>query len=300
MANCKNIKIGQQLARLPGAAALVTKCKVTAGGGGQICSDDPFKPSAPCPRGQKCVNGHCSGGGGGGGGNFKLMQDSGCVSAVSCKRLTQAYKGWPISRNNRKACGESDNGFHIVSLLPPAQPYGHQCIFPCMCGCILTFAIFFLQSGKKCFGGQNKKSADTDGWVHAENICYEAGGRLCTMSELKAGVPMHTGCGHDGQRVWSSTGCTTQGIKGYISMVGTGKPQCARDSTNHAVRCCADVTVSKGMHVCDKFAAGEIKSKQCTSAKTCQQLSRGDKSAWPAKRGDSRVCGTFMLLITTA
>jgi len=212
-----------------------------------------------CPIGQKCAKGYCVGASPPPPASFQKIPDKACTSALSCQRLSKAYKGWPVSKKMRTSCGESDNGFH--------------------------------SSGKKCFGGQNSKIANTDGWAHAENICYEAGGRLCTSAELSAGVPMHTGCGHDGQRVWSSTACISRGGAGHISMVATGKAQCSKGNTDHAVRCCADASVGKNK--CDPFAAGEVKAKQCSSAKTCKQLAQiaNSKHAWPSKRGDSKVCG---------
>jgi len=39
----------------------------------------------------------------------------------------------------------------------------------------------------------------------AEFICARAGGRLCTMDELTSGCAKGVGCGHNSDRVWSST-----------------------------------------------------------------------------------------------
>lgn len=163
-------------------------------------------------------------------------------------------------------CGESDNGF------APGSKTG--------------------VAGNKCWGSNDAK---TDGWTHALGVCYEVGARLCTESELKAEVSLHSGCGHDHSHIWSSTPCTTSagtpGHKAYYNVGGVGSITfCSPDKTNNAVRCCADKQrMRSNKPVCDKFASGQGK---CTSRLTCAQLAaKYGKVSWPTKYGSSAICG---------
>ena len=54
--------------------------------------------------------------------------------------------------------------------------------------------------GNACLGADN---SNTDGYAHAGAICMGAGGRLCTAQEILNDETQGTGCGHDGDQVWS-------------------------------------------------------------------------------------------------
>jgi hypothetical protein len=192
-----------------------------------------------------------------------------CVSAKTCEQLKKAYGGWTYGgQMSQLACGESDNGF------PKGLAIGH--------------------SNKNTCWGDN--DAASDGWTHANGICSEVGARLCTGTELKAGVSFHSGCGHDAARIWSADTCKSGATTGHMSFVGNGKkPLCSPDFTNNAVRCCADTAAARAValeadkKMCDKYGSEE---GTCTSSLTCKQLTqKSGKGSWPTKYGDKNICG---------
>jgi len=191
-----------------------------------------------------------------------------CVSSKSCEQLQKSFGGWQYGGKMAAiACGESDNGFKKPQNNPKAK--------------------------NGCWGDND---SETDGWPHAEAICQEIGARLCTAMELKAGVSMHSGCGHDAARIWSADKCKKGKIDGHMSFVGQGTiPLCSPDYGNNAVRCCADkaasraIALKQGKKVCDKYGSEQGK---CTSSLTCKQLAqRSGKGSWPTKYGDQNICG---------
>eukprot|EP01048_Picozoa_sp_COSAG05_P013749 COSAG05_NODE_1493_length_4715_cov_4.480069_1_plen_731_part_00 len=202
-----------------------------------------------------------------------------CVSAASCEDLDAAYGGsWGEFSRSPTVCGESDAGFATVS-----------------------FGGIDIHSDG-CYGGTGQ-GEETDGWQHAESICYEVGARLCTASELEAGVGMGTGCGHNSQRLWTSDTCTVseqfgQTENGHVSLPAgasvPGEAECSLDDTNHGVRCCADadsITSTTQLQTCDGYAAEE---ELCTSALSCEQLHTAfGGSTWnnAATYGDVNICG---------
>merc|ERR1711871_563785 len=77
------------------------------------------------------------------------------------------------------------------------------------------------------------------GFAMANQLCRDAGARLCTIDELQNRETRGTGCGYDHNEVYSSTPCGG----GVLAMAGNGEgPQtCHTDlSDDLAVRCCAD------------------------------------------------------------
>jgi hypothetical protein len=120
-----------------------------------------------------------------------------CVSGSTCESLASKYGGWQSGGKQATAkCGESDNGF-----AKGAQSG---------------------QLGNQCWGGDDTA---TNGWQGAQSICFEVGARLCTAAELKDGVALGSGCGHDNSRVWSSTPCNSHGVSGhqvYSQVAGIG------------------------------------------------------------------------------
>ena len=59
--------------------------------------------------------------------------------------------------------------------------------------------------GCSVWGGSDEgfACAENQNLAQAVAICFEAGARLCTVTELEAGCAAHTGCGFDRQLVWA-------------------------------------------------------------------------------------------------
>jgi hypothetical protein len=93
------------------------------------------------------------------------------------------------------------------------------------------------------FGGQCLAAST---WVNAAATCDEAGARLCTATELQAGVAKGSGCNFDFAAVWgaNTAGC---GADEHLIIGGSHKatavqPACtANPMAVAAVRCCADI-----------------------------------------------------------
>jgi hypothetical protein len=170
----------------------------------------------------------------------------GC-SALTCDELGAAYGGdWRTTTNNFRrgsdqVCGESDGGFMAAD------------------GTNACFGGDLHGNGSGDLGGA-QNDIITDGWSHAGSICLAIGARLCTTEELQADETRGTGCGHDGEWVWSSDTCAD----GHLVAVGgsnNGRNLCSGDgeeclpdqnpctcnarcwasTENAGVRCCADV-----------------------------------------------------------
>lgn len=116
--------------------------------------------------------------------------------------------------------------------------------FPNVCGASHMHKTAWNPDRPGCFG---KKI-----YSEAYRMCMDAGGRLCTMSEISGGVVMHTGCHFDYFRVWTSTPCTTTaGKEGRMTESGGNdkwekakNPETCIDikdtTTLLPTRCCAD------------------------------------------------------------
>eukprot|EP01046_Picozoa_sp_COSAG06_P020491 COSAG06_NODE_1498_length_9264_cov_2.916094_5_plen_1484_part_00 len=180
--------------------------------------------------------------------------------------------GWPVHTGFHGAGGGSGSGDGDVKVCGESQ-WG---LGP--------------DHSKQCYGGLNSNAHDvatqgqqeSHGWEHANEVCTEAGARLCTVTELMNEVTRGTGCQHDAEMTWSSethASCdghiTVQGGQhrgdeacpdechvGWISGGnGNGQncatckctPRCAPDSVAHAVRCCADVDVEEAKVRCEKY-----------------------------------------------
>merc|ERR1719460_3306252 len=85
-------------------------------------------------------------------------------------------------------------------------------------------------------------------------VCAGAGARLCTVEEILNDETQGTGCGHDGDQVWTSSQCIVPGtgVDGVDAVLGiwsaqgnaNGSPVCNTDLTlGIATRCCADTVV---------------------------------------------------------
>jgi len=103
------------------------------------------------------------------------------------------------------------------------------------------------------------------------DFCQATGARLCTATELTAGVTAGSGCGNDYRLVWSSTPCTG----GFYTTMGKGGSEltCSSTDLSLSTRCCADVedvpvpTVSAKS--CDDLS--DLKFKFRSSADVCAQ-----------------------------
>lgn len=107
------------------------------------------------------------------------------------------------------------------------------------------------------YGGNGEPTCYKDKtFAESEDLCYRAGGRLCTSDEIERGATTGTGCRFDFEHVWTSTTCGSGGGK-HVTKLGKGggkcgkgnldsKEQCSDDSyPAKGVRCCADYTVPK-------------------------------------------------------
>jgi len=74
----------------------------------------------------------------------------------------------------------------------------------------------------------------------AESACAELGGRLCSVSELRAGEGRESGCGLNREKLWAADSCAPGR---HIAAYGGngGSPVCLPDNAQlPGVRCCAD------------------------------------------------------------
>jgi len=120
-------------------------------------------------------------------------------------RKTCAELGWSVglTKGDTTACGESDNKLGT-------------------------------NGATTCHSNKN--------FEDAQGICSAAGSRLCTATEIQAGVTRGSGCGFDNKEVWSSTPCAT----GYTVVTGRGGTERCLPTSDVTVevRCCSDVTVT--------------------------------------------------------
>ena len=70
-----------------------------------------------------------------------------------------------------------------------------------------------------------KKGIQTETFEKALDICLRAGGRLCTLEEVRNGDTIGTGCNYNYKRIWTSTPCA----KIRVVLV-TGRPLVTRSS----------------------------------------------------------------------
>jgi hypothetical protein len=79
-------------------------------------------------------------------------------------------------------------------------------------------------------------------WAQSLDRCTTAGLRLCTRDELYLGVGTSSGCGYNGQYLWSATECAHKSFYAVKGIAG-GATECApvNASAHHYGQCCADV-----------------------------------------------------------
>lgn len=198
-----------------------------------------------------------------------------CASKLSCAELREVSgepNSWPAHTNFHGAGGGSGSGLGDVKV------------------CGESDAGLGPDHTSQCYGGLNSNAHDiatqgqqaSHGWEHANEVCSDAGARLCTVTELMNEVTRGTGCQHDAEMTWSSEthsscaghivvqggqhrgdeACPDECHVGWISGGnGDGQncatckctPRCAPDSAEHAVRCCADADVEEAKVRCDQY-----------------------------------------------
>jgi len=124
-----------------------------------------------------------------------------CVSATSCEDLQAAFPGaFGFGRGADNVCAESDNGM----------------------------------------GANGEEQCHTTPFVEARSVCFELGARLCRIDELIAGESRGTGCGFDGQQLWSSSPCSATGKQdAWTSTVGDCRyPQGGQSGGTHCDGSC--------------------------------------------------------------
>jgi len=101
-------------------------------------------------------------------------------------------------------------------------------------------------------GGSKTKCHSDQTWAQADQLCAAQGARLCTLNEItSAGCTSGTGCGHDGDLIWSGDqeiadrSCHDL-IKGSSANRRNEIERCAPDYEEHETRCCSDKNI-RGM-----------------------------------------------------
>jgi len=78
-------------------------------------------------------------------------------------------------------------------------------------------------------------------WNKARNdYCQVNGMRLCTINELRKGHAQGTGCKFDGEEVWSSSPCGTDGSGRWTFNFKERSQTCRAQNDKVSIRCCAD------------------------------------------------------------
>lgn len=85
----------------------------------------------------------------------------------------------------------------------------------------------------KCFTWKNHPDA--------ERKCLKLGARMCSQSDIEAGVGKASGCGFDSQFLWTSTKCNGGFIRSKGN--GQGETECAAPKSKGSMRCCSDVNI---------------------------------------------------------
>lgn len=143
-----------------------------------------------------------------------------CSSFLNCTQLGNIYSGsWPSGSFNdmygaEQVCGESDIDIDI------GRATKSQC--------------------------HNNVDFPT-----SLALCAAVGARLCTVDEMKHDETRGTGCGFDGQAIWTSTRGTC-GAGSFVSIAGNSMnaddfpPKCTSIGTKLYARCCAELDTPPG------------------------------------------------------
>ena len=108
-----------------------------------------------------------------------------CISSKSCSQLRSEHGGWPAEQGDSMVCGESDT-IGISETLFGTTVNG--------------------DTRGSCTGGMNSAAngmsaggndVQGQGWAHANQMCQQAGARMCTVREMLLDVTAGTGCQHE-------------------------------------------------------------------------------------------------------
>eukprot|EP00729_Bicosta_minor_P017039 gene17039-19265_t len=90
-------------------------------------------------------------------------------------------------------------------------------------------------------------------FAESEDLCYRAGGRLCTSDEIERGATTGTGCRFDFEHVWTSTTCGSGGGK-HVTKLGKGGGKCGKGNLDSKEQCSDDSYQAKGVRCCAGYA----------------------------------------------
>lgn len=157
-----------------------------------------------------------------------------CISSKSCAQLRNEFGGWPAMNGDAMVCGESDTIGAVESTLGGANGDTRG-------SC--TGGMNSAANGMANGGNDGSNGQRSQGWAHADQMCKQAGARLCTVRELLLDVTSGTGCQHDGELIWTFEGCRPQG--GPTSFVVSQQPNpqyhiVAQGSTARGREACPD------------------------------------------------------------
>lgn len=100
------------------------------------------------------------------------------------------------------------------------------------------------------YGGNGEPTCYKDKtFEESEDLCYRAGGRLCTSDEIERGATTGTGCLYDFEHVWTSTTCGSGGGK-HVTKLGKGGGKCGIRKMDSKEQCSVDSYQAKGVRCC--------------------------------------------------
>jgi hypothetical protein len=90
----------------------------------------------------------------------------------------------------------------------------------------------------------------SDGFEQSRAVCFEAGARLCTISEIMGGATGNTGCGFNDDLIWSSSVCSS-GENGIACTNGNPRTLAGHvDGVPDDETCITDLTSQLGIRWC--------------------------------------------------
>ena len=102
----------------------------------------------------------------------------------------------------------------------------------------------------------------TKDFLEARSFCEGIGGRLPTLAEVENAETKGTGCGYDGQYIWTSTPCSSGHWADEGDPGDVGPKQCVADDSNYYVRVVADqptqTTASSAFSEITNIKIGEL------------------------------------------
>jgi len=153
-----------------------------------------------------------------------------------------------VQGNQQAPCEDTTDTTCASRIVSPDEIYGVRCCADSDPGGWLLNS----ETGCTVFAQSNIPDCETTDYSTAVQLCSDAGGRLCTKEELKYPnlCAANSGCGFNGQMVWSSTeGILSLTVAKYYIVQGYSLAGCLETTcTTRAVgkddrwrvRCCAD------------------------------------------------------------